>query len=146
VTRPRTVLSTSLTAGADADPVELIAEAVGAVLAESNTSRDSVALVVLAWANPGEWQGAPRSPMLDGDFASGVVRRVLLSNGLVNAVPLGVSLSEPVERLAIDCAVGLMLAEHLETAVAGSLSVSGHGDATQLVAAASALRLDCGGS
>jgi hypothetical protein len=131
----------SVTADADADPVELVAEVVGAVLAGSDISPDSVALVVLACANPGEWPGAPQTPMLDGDFASDVVRRVLLHNGLVDAVPLGLSLSEPTQRLALDGAVGLMIAEQLETAVAGSLSISGHGDTAQLVAAASALQL-----
>jgi hypothetical protein len=142
VTQPRAVLSLSVTAEADADPVELVAELVGTVLTRSEISRDSVALVVLACANPGEWQGAPQSPMLDGDFASDVVRRVLLRNDLFDAVPLGLSLSEPVERLALDCAVSLMIAEQLEAAVAGSLSISGHGDTAELVATASALRLD----
>ncbi len=142
MTQPRAVLSLSVTAEADADPVELVAELVGTVLTRSEISRDSVALVVLACANPGEWQGAPQSPMLDGDFASDVVRRVLLRNDLFDAVPLGLSLSEPVERLALDCAVSLMIAEQLEAAVAGSLSISGHGDTAELVATASALRLD----
>ncbi len=136
------VLSVSATAEAGTDPVELLAEVVSAVLARSDISSDSVALVVLACVNPGEWQGAPQSPMLDGDFASDVVRRVLLHNGLVEAVPLGLSLSEPVEQLALDCAVSLMIAEQLETALAGSLSVSGDGDTAQLVAAASALHCD----
>jgi hypothetical protein len=136
----------SVTAEADADPVELIAEVVGTVLARSKISRDSVALVVLACVNPGEWPGAPQSPMLDGDFASDVVRRVLLRNGLFEAVPLGLSLSEPVQQLALDFAVGLMITERLETAVAGSLAICGHGDAAQLVAAASALHWDHRGS
>lgn len=79
---------------------------------------------MLGCADPGRWPGLDR-PLLDGCFAADVVRRVLLANGLVAAVPLGLSSADGEEPAVAEVAAAVLAAEGLTCVLAVVLSVRG---------------------
>lgn len=133
------------TAGPAADPVTLASDVVGQLIADTGLRPDGVQLVVLACVNPGEWPSAPRSALLDGEFAADVVRRVVVHHGLLGAVPFGVSLdADNIVDLARECAIDLMMTETLDTALAVAVFSRPTGALTELVATACELHLGPG--
>lgn len=125
----------TVTAAPDADPVALAGEAVGRLLNTARLAPAGVPLLVLACVDPADWPGSADSALLDGEFAADVVRRVLVANGLVAAVPFGVSLDpHRVEHLAAESATAIMAAEGLDRSVAVAAFVrDGKGIATATV-------------
>ncbi|MEU3523148.1 hypothetical protein AB0E62_04650 [Streptomyces sp. NPDC038707] len=119
VTGVRNGATVTVTAAPDADPVALAGEAVRRLLGTAGLAPAGVPLLVLACADPADWPDSAHSALLDGEFAADVVRRVLLANGLVAAVPLGVSLDpHRVEHLAAESAAAITAAEGLDRSVA----------------------------
>jgi hypothetical protein len=115
----RTSAAVIVTAAPDTDPVELASAAVRGLLDAAPLDPAAVPLLVLSCADPGGWPDPTGSALLDGEFAAGIVHRVLAANGLVAAVPLGVSLDPGrAEHLAAETAAAILAAERLECAVA----------------------------
>lgn len=110
-------VTVTLTAAPGTDPAELAGAAVRDLLNAASLDPSAVPLLVLGCADPAAWPDTAGA-LLDGDFAAGVVHRVLLTNGLTTAVPLGVSLDPArVEELAAETASAIMAAEGLTCAV-----------------------------
>ncbi|MFV0136409.1 hypothetical protein ACLGIH_24910 [Streptomyces sp. HMX87] len=125
-----------MTAAPDADPIALAGTAVRRLLSTAPLVPARVPLLVLACVDPADWPGSADSALLDGEFAADVVRRVLMANGLVAAVPFGVSLDpDRAEHLAGESAAAIMAAEDLDCAVAVATFVR-HGNS---IATATAL-------
>ncbi|EGX59845.1 hypothetical protein SZN_10553 [Streptomyces zinciresistens K42] len=113
-----------MTAAPDADPVALAGAAVRGLLDTAPLDPAGVPLLVVGCADPADWPRSTESALLDGEFAADVVRRVLVGNGLVAAVPLGVSLDPArVEDLAGEAAAALVTAEGLDCALVVTTSV-----------------------
>ena len=119
MTGVRTGATVTVTAAPNADPVALAGEAVRRLLSKAPLVPARVPLLVLACVDPADWPGSADSALLDGEFAADVVRRVLMANGLVVAVPFGVSLDpDRVEHLAGESAAAITAAEGLDCSVA----------------------------
>lgn len=115
----RAGVAVTVTAAPDADPVALAGAAVHRLLNTAPLDPARVPLLVLGCVDPAHWPGSAGSALLDGEFAADVVRRVIVINGLVAAVPLGVSLdSDRVEHRAAEAAAAIMAAEDLDCSVA----------------------------
>ncbi len=130
----------TVTAAPDADPVALAGDAVRRLLCTARLDPAEVPLLVLACADPADWPVSADSALLDGEFAADVVRRVVMANGLVAAVPFGVSLDPGrVEHLAAESATAIMAADGLDCSVTVATFVRDG----KLVASATALYQTC---
>jgi hypothetical protein len=129
--------ATARAAAGDTDPDRLAGAAVAELLASSGVDAGAVPLLVIGIAHPDGAAGPISSPLLGGELASHVVGRVLADNGLTSAVPFGITVDEgQLARAAGECAVAMMTAEALTSAVVVTVSVPpvSAGPAAHLVA------------
>jgi hypothetical protein len=126
-------------AGPDADPLAVAAAALADLLAAADRAPADIPLVVIGLADPGTGPGARSTPLLDGNVPVDAARRLLLDNGLVGAVPVGVCLdADRLAETAHDCAASLLLAERLPVVLLVTVCRAGGG----LVATAAELSAD----
>jgi hypothetical protein len=126
--RTRPPVTGSVAGGTDG--CVLAGEAIAQVLAEGGVDAEAVPLVVVGLADPGVEAGPVLSPLLDGELANRVAQRILVENGLLSAVPLGLTAEH--DRLADtarECAAAIIAAEDLEMALVVTVRLPADGTA-----------------